>query len=311
MTKYYLLKDEHKQLQFSKAQILDVKHSNVLHDPLRVQIMQLLDKKAMYAAEIAAQLKLHEQKVYYHINKLVAAEIIEVVERTEIRGTVSKKYKPTSMHFGFSLKKDWKDASELFAEKKESVLDRFFSPFISEGVFDGFVVVGSPDPHGPNKRRTRDGHYAIDLSLFLGKLCSVGESFSVLLDVDVKGLQKEGENLIVVGGPVTNLISAAVQEHLPVKFMKEEHWGIVTKKGRYGEESMGLIARIPNPFAEGKWILFLAGVSSIGTKAAVLALTRHYNELFVRFSSQKKWYAVVNGFDLDGDGRIDSVEVLE
>lgn len=309
--KYYLLKEEQDRLTYAGAQLLTPEQSGIFHDSLRIKILQLLEKKAMYAAEIAVALQLHEQKVYYHINKLVAAGVIEVVERLEIRGTISKKYKPTSMQFCLSLSKQWKDARELFAAKKESALEKFFSPFIEQRQFNGLIVVGSPDPHGPNKRRSRDGHYAVDLSLFLGTLCGVPHEFSVMLDVDVNALQKEKENMIVVGGPVSNMIADAIKEHLPVKFMKEEQWGIVTKRGRYSEESIGILARIPNPFAEGKWILFLAGISANGTKSAVIALTRHYQELLVRFSGQKQWYSIVNGFDLDGDGRIDSAEVLE
>ena len=311
MPVYYLLKDDEHQLYYAKTQMLASEQSNVLHDPLRVKILQLLEKKPMYAAEIAGKLQLHEQKVYYHINKLAAASIIEIVERKEIRGTISKKYQPTSMNFCFSLKEQWHDARDLFAKKKGGVVERFFAPFISHEQFNGLIVVGSPDPHGLDKRRSRDGHYAIDLGLFLGKWCALPEHFSVMLDVDVKALQKEQENLIVVGGPVTNLIAEAVQDHLPIKFMKDEQWGIVTKKGSYHEESVGILARIPNPFAEGKWILFLAGVSANGTKSAVIALTRHTSALLARFNGQKHWYSIVHGFDLDGDGRIDSAEILE
>lgn len=311
MASYYLLREEQQQLSYAPAHFLSPEQSDILHDPLRVQILHLLERKPMYAAEIATALQMHEQKIYYHINRLVAAGIIEVVERQEIRGTISKKYKPISMQFCLSLSKQWKDARELFTKKKTGVLEKFFSPFISHGHFQGLIVVGSPDPHGANKRRSRDGHYAVDLSLFLGTLCGLPSDFSVMLDVDVNALQKEKENLIVVGGPVSNMIADAIKDKLPVKFMKEEQWGIVTKRGRYSEESIGIIARLPNPFASEKWILFLAGVSANGTKSAVIALTRHHQELLSRFTGQKQWYSIVNGFDLDGDGRIDSAEVVE
>ena len=77
------------------------------------------------------------------------------------------------------LEKKQKNANELVGKKINSDLKEFLSAFILEGKFNAHFVVGSPDPHGPNKVRTRDGHYTIDLAMFLGKLCNVSEEFTV------------------------------------------------------------------------------------------------------------------------------------
>ena len=147
--------------------------------------------------------------------------------------------------------------------------------------------------------------------MFLGKLCNVSEEFTVSLDVDVRSRSIEQNNLIVVGGPVSNLISATINKHLPIKFSDSQPWELVSNKARYNDESVGIIAKIPNPLDSSKQILFLAGISALGTKAAVIGLTRHYKEILVRYSGQKEFASIVQGFDLDGDGKIDTVEVLE
>ena len=51
-----------------------------------------------------------------------------------------------------------------------SHLQKFFKEFIDNGIFDGKIVVGSPQPHGPFKTSARDGHYAAHLALFLGAI---------------------------------------------------------------------------------------------------------------------------------------------
>ena len=50
--------------------------------------------------------------------------------------------------------------------------------------------------------------------------------------------------------------------------------------------------------------MMIAGRTRAGTRAAVLGLRKFFEEL-------KKGYIVVQGFDEDGDGIVDSVELLE
>jgi len=185
----------------------------------------------------------------------------------------------------------------------------FLKPFIQNNRLNASIVVGSPDPHGPHKARARDGHYAIDLGLFLGGLCSMDENFSTKLDVDID--LKESRNLILVGGPVTNHVVSKINDFLPAKFSDKKPWGIITKKATYTEESIGMISRLPNPYNPEYFVLVLSGIRFIGTKAAVFAFTRNTGQVIHRFTGQKEFHAIVQGFDLDGDGKIDSVEILE
>ena len=307
--KSYILKEKDGKLVYSESLLVDdPKALKVIDHPIRLKILKILAKGAKYPAEIAKEIKMHEQKVYYHINKMMETGILEITEKKEIRGTTAKSLSPRLLGFSFSLSNKW-DALEKLIEKRDKEITEFLHPFINEGEFNATIVVGSPDAHGPHKARARDGHYAIDLSLFLGNFCTLGKDFATSLDVDVN--LEERKNFILVGGPVTNLLVAKINEHLPVKFSDKKPWGIISNKNTYTEESIGLISKIENPFSPGFYIMVIAGIRFIGTKAGVIAFTRHTKDVIYRYTGQKKFHAVVQGFDLDGDGKIDSVDVLE
>ncbi len=307
--KSYLVKEKDEKLYYSPGIILDNPESiSLVNHNIRIRILESLSKKPMYPAELAKEMKLHEQKIYYHIKQLVNAGILEIVEKKEIRGTIAKKFAPKSMNFAVSLSKEWAPLAQLVKEK-DSQLMNFFDPFIKDGILNAKIVVGSPDPHGPHKARARDGHYAIDLALFLGSICNSADGFTVNLDVDID--LKNSGNLIVVGGPVTNLICQKVNDFLPAKFSDKKPWGISSNGNNYTEDTAGLIARIPNPYNPDAKIIMIAGIRYIGTKAAVMALTKSTKKIIEDFHAQKEFFKIIQGFDMDGDGKIDSVEVLE
>ena len=221
---------------------------------------------------------------------------------------MAKKLDPKYLNFSFIMSKEWRPVASLIKKRDNNIL-KFLNPFIQDTKLNSHLVVGSPDPHGPHKARARDGHYAIDLALFLGGLCSMDDNFSTKLDVDID--LKKSENLILVGGPVTNHVVSKINDFLPAKFSDKKPWGIITKKTTYTEESIGVISRIPNPYNPEYFILLLAGIRFIGTKAAVFAFTRNYDLVVHRYTGQKEFFSIVQGFDLDGDGKIDNIEVLE
>jgi len=306
MGKNYVVKEIDGQLFYDDAQILRKDALKHLDHEIRMKILNLLHKKPMYPVQIAKALKMHEQKIYYHIKQLLKADVLEIAERKEIRGTTAKKFRPKSMNFAYTLNFMGKNINQLQKENKDSKLDQFLYPFIQNQKMNTKIIVGSPDPHGPFKARARDGHYAIDLALFLGRFCSLSKSFVTMLDVDVNS----HDNMIIVGGPVTNLAMAKINDDLPVKFSDKKPWGIVGKES-YTDDNIGFIAKIPNPHNPNLSIMCLAGIRYGGTKAAVLGLTRFSKLVLSRFTEQKEFYCIVEGFDLDGDGKVDSIDVLE
>lgn len=284
------------------------------------KILEALGEKEMYPMEIAKKLKVHEQKVYYHIRKLARAGIIKVVREEEKKGAIAKYYKASFPAFGVELPFGNRIINTVSIPSMNEKMKQFFSPFLrDDGTFDGKVVVGSPDPHGPFKARARDGHYASYLTLFLGQFVRLPEDFAVKLDVDVKAEKEEDNNLILVGGPGTNLITKEVNEFLPIQFdmMPSEHGfllgGLVSKKtgNVYTGDTVGVISRIVNPWDKERRIIVLAGNKTVGTKACVIALTKFWKETLKNFNGQDKFATLIQGFDLHGDGKVDSIEVLE
>ncbi len=284
------------------------------------RILQVLGEKEMYPMEVAKKLKVHEQKVYYHMRKLVSTGAVRVVREEKKKGAVAKYFKTSFPAFGVELPFGYRKFKNVSIPGVGERVRRFLSPFLKEyNTLDGKIVVGSPDPHGPFKARARDGHYASFLTLFLGQLVDLPEDFVIKLDVDMKAEKEEDNNLILVGGPGTNLITQEINEFLPVRFnmVPSKHGfflgGLVSQKTKnlYTADTIGVVARITNPWNPKKRIIVLAGNKAVGTKACVLALTKYWKETLKNYSDEGEFAVVIQGFDLDGDGKVDSVEVLE
>jgi len=73
----------------------------------------------------------------------------------------------------------------------------------------------------------------------------------------------------------------------------------------------GLVAKIVNPWDNSKRIIVLAGNKAVGTKACVIALTNFWKKTLQKYKDEDTFAVVITGFDLDGDGKVDSIEVRE
>jgi len=321
MKKKLLLSGEGRECMAKDIAVFDdPERLKAVFNKLSWRILQCLSEKEMYPLEVAKKLKVHEQKVYYHIRKLARAGVVNVVREEEKKGAVAKYYKASFPALGVELPFGYRKIKTISVPSIDERTKEFLSPFLREdGAFDGKIVVGSPDPHGPFKARARDGHYASYLTLFIGQFVDLPENFAIKLDVDVKAEKDENNNLILVGGPGTNLITQEVNEFLPIRFnmMPSEHGfllgGLVSEKTKnvYSADTIGVLARITNPWNKEKRIIILAGNKAVGTKACVLALAKFWKEALRNFGGEEEFATVIQGFDLDGDGKVDSIEVLE
>ena len=320
MDKKLLLQDNGNTQEVKEISIInDSQKLKMVVGSLSWKILTLLSKKEMYPLEIAKQLGMHEQKVYYHIRKLVKAGAITVEREEKKKGAIAKYYKTVSPAFGIEFPSGYKPIQNLCTLSIDKQLQEFFKEFISNGVFDGKIVVGSPQPHGPFRTSARDGHYAAHLAFFLGQFAKMPTEFVVKLDVDVKAEKEEKNNLILVGGPGTNLLTQETNEYLPIKFIMQSSeqgfllGGLSSKKTLqvYTSDVSGLIAKIVNPWDSTKRIIVLAGNKAVGTKACVIALTNFYKKTLQEYKGEDTFAVVIHGFDLDGDGKVDSIEVNE
>lgn len=279
------------------------------------RIIYAIAERPSYPAEIAKKLKLHEQIVYYHIRRMERENLIQVKSKSEHRGALAKYYVPTESAFAIELPFGEETLAEMPFRKENPKLKQFLYPFVSGGKLDTSIVVGAPDPHGLHQVRSRDGHYGIDLALLFGQHASIPEEFVTKLDVDIRAENRYSQNMVLIGGVLTNVVTAEVNKYLPVRFDTENFpfRKIMSEKtGKsYIEDSCGIITKITSPFDKEKSIIVLAGIRFAGTKAAVLGLTRHYETILEKYSGEDNWGCVLQGLDIDGDGKIDTVRVLE
>ncbi|HEX7033967.1 MAG TPA: hypothetical protein VF172_13295 [Nitrososphaera sp.] len=303
--------------QTSSKKILvfrDVERIRVLSNPVAWRIMELLSKGPMYPAQVAKELKIYEQSAYYYIHKLVKISAVEEVGKEFVRGGTARLYQVSSPAFGIEM--DWGESKvgPLWLGSQHPSASRFFSNFVSGKEFNGLLVVGAPNPHGPYKSSARDGHYAVHLAFFLGHVTgSIPSEFVVKLDVDAKAEKVlTGNNLISIGGPGTNIVTAEFNRYLPIRFDEKNFWsGLIDEYGnRYGLDNHGLIAKIKNPYDANSNVVVVAGVRSAGTKSAVIAMTNYSEEVLKRYNGEDSWALVVQGFDMNSDGKIDHVDVV-
>jgi DNA-binding transcriptional ArsR family regulator len=321
MDKKLLLQDDGKTQKVKEISMMhDAQKLKMILGKLSWKILTMLAEEEMYPLEIARRLGVHEQKVYYHIRKLAKAAAITVVREEKKKGATAKYYKPVSPAFGIEFPRGYKTLQMPSLLASSEQIQNFFKEFINEnGAFEGKIVVGSPTPHGPFKTSARDGHYAAHLTFFLGQFAKMPVDFAIKLDVDVKAEKEEKNNLILVGGPGTNLLTQEINEHLPVRFNMQSSdqgfllGGMVSGKTSrvYTADVAGLIAKIANPWDNTKRIIVLAGNKGVGTKACVLALANFWKKTLQEYRGESEFATVIQGFDLDGDGKVDSVEVLE
>ena len=321
MNKSLLLLNEGNMQRVKEISIMqDAQKLKMILGALSWKILTMITKEEMYPMEIARQLGIHEQKVYYHIRKLVKAGAITVKKEEKMKGATAKYYKTVSPAFGIELSEGYRTVPSISLLSMDRKIQNFFHDFVDEkGILQGKIVVGSPTPHGPFKTSARDGHYSAYLTLFIGQFVKMPADFAIKLDVDVKAEKEERNNLILIGGPGTNLLTQEINEYLPIRFNMQSSdqgfflGGLSSKKTSrvYTADAVGLIAKIVNPWDKTQRVVVLAGNKAVGTKACVLALTHFWNKTLRGYRDENTFATVIQGFDLDGDGKVDSIEVIE
>ena len=151
--------------------------------------------------------------------------------------------------------------------------------------------------------------------MFLGTFLSYLPEHCIKVDTEITK-EDLNNNIILIGGPRVNAVTAKINKHLPIRFLEtKEHYvtGIyssITNK-TYSEEE-GMVVKTKNPFSKKKEILVIGGKGRQGTKAALLAFLQNFDELCKGNSYDRKILArVVEGIDTNSDGVVDSMEFIE
>jgi DNA-binding transcriptional ArsR family regulator len=296
-----------------EAEILDrPARLAVLGAPLAWRILQEVARSPDYPSALATRMKVHEQKVYYHVRRLEAAGLLRVLREEPRQGASARILAPTAAAFAVVLRgKGTPVPAPNLAGSP--ALSGFFEEFSDRGVFDGSIVIGSPYPHGPFLTTARDSPYAMELGFFLGRLFAPPPEPLVRLDTEVKVAGLMDSHAILVGGPVANIITADLNPHLAVNFEWRQAWRVESSRTHrsYADERVGLLAKVRNPWNPKRTVVVVSGLHHAGTHASILALTRFSDETLADYEPGKDYYRVVVGEDRDADGRLDHVAILE
>ena len=311
MTKWIIEYKENKKFTLP-AKIMNKKNIKAISSETAWKILQILSETPTYPKDIAKKLKIHEQKIYYHIRNLENAGIIRVAKHENMHSVIAKIYELDKPALVITLK-------EMEESQKIPMTDSdFLYPHIKNGKLESLIVIGSHESHGPEKVKAKDAPFAINLGLFIGSFLGYIPPLSVKVDTEIKK-QDMKKNLIIIGGPAVNKTCEQINNTLPIKFKtnkKEKRfyssiYSTLSKKN-YDSEEIGIIVKTKNPFNKDKSIIVLAGRRSQGTKAAIFAFIHRFDEISKSNNYKQNIFAkVVEGIDADSDGLIDSVEIKE
>ncbi len=262
---------------------LDPEDADVLSNETRIRILRILSSEEHYPAEIADKMGIDEQKVYYHIKKLEELSLVRKKREETIQGGVATYYEANDTQARISfLESDLVDAEKIR------------------------IVVGSPDEHGPNQVRARDNHLSAEIGNILGR--KLGAQVTSTLDTEYR--ESDPENLVLLGGPLTNMVTRKFNENFPVKFEGEFPFQNLEHEGKqYSHRDIGVVQSIPHPENDDFKVIMLGGIKYSGTRASVLAFKDKINPLLRK--STKPFYKIIKGKDMDGDGSVDSYEVVD
>jgi hypothetical protein len=308
-SKHFLLETDGMRNTIAPIRIFDKPESlKMLTNPLGWKIFQEL-RVPSCPIDIAKKLGMHEQKVYYYINKFRKNGLIREVKSEPRHGTTARFYQLTDFAFGFKTEHISTHHIAMPSPQKMKLLE----PFIVDGVLDAKIIVGSPDPHGPWKARASDSCCAIDFALFMGSFTAGEGKPNYKLDTEVREKDLKG-NLILIGGPAVNMVVNKLNKKLPVYIDTKNDVKIVsTVSGRsYVNDSCGIINIVENPWNRKSMVLVMAGKRFNGTRSAILAWIKSLDKVVQGNKFNKNAIShVVKGYDLNGDGIIDDSEILE
>ncbi len=279
----------------------------VLAHELRWKIMKLLTQdEPIYAKQLAKKLNVSESKIHYHLTQLRNAGLIKLEGVRSIKQGRAKLLRPVASDFILSL------LNSRF-ESDQSVFDRLIFPkFCTPDSFDAQIIVGSSVPHGRYDAISRDGHLVGELCWYLGTHLGTSLQFSssdlVSTDQDyLANKQNPLTNLILIGGHITNELTAKYNKTLKEKFnvfFTENK--IVSDTNEFSDPTQGLIAVFRNPLDSEKWILILAGVRSLGTKSTIYSIVHDHIEIL---GEENEFVVILEG-TLNQENKISGVTGL-
>jgi len=305
----YFIKDTGKNRVVYKSLLIDTPTSlGILANKTALDLIKELSLKPLCAMDLARRLGLHEQKVYYNLRRLEKAGIIKLLRTEERTGGTAKVYALTEPVVSVKL------AENSFLTTDMSItinnLD-FLRPFVNDGQLNAKVIIGDPYSHGKYDEPATESPYIFDFALMLGGYLKDLNFPNYKLDTEISDADLN-DNLILFGNARTNMAIDKINSKLPVYFDTDSGF-LVSKFSNktYKDPRIGTILRFKNPFNGKKEILIFGGVRSRGVRAAIIAFTKHLDEIINSVNSDGSLAKIVEGYDKRGNRVIDSVKFLE
>ena len=279
-----------------------------LDSEIRIKILKRLGEESSYPAQLAKEFDQSKQKIYYHFEKLEEAGLIEKNHTEDKSGGEATYYSPTKRGYVLDLKGE--EGESFPVPERSEDARKFLKPLIKDSEMNGYVVVGSPEQHGPDQVQALDGHLAGEICYKLGNY-SRKEKPIVKLDTEIVNEDLFDKSLLIIGGILTNITAKRFNKSFPVSFPSEEfpYRQLKTPRSSFTDGEIGVIAKTSNPDKRENKVFLVAGIQSKGTKAAVKAF-QDLEQILEDYSAGQ-FYAVVRGLDLNSDGEIDDYKVIE
>jgi DNA-binding transcriptional ArsR family regulator len=310
---YLVLKDRRGGQPIPVKVFEDPGPAQALLQPMRWKILQELATVDQCARELSKKLNASQQVVCYHLKELEKAGFIRLQRRERRRGAVAKYYRAEHAAIAVIASKLEKSDPGVEETALSEASTRLLAPFVVNGVFNGHVVVGSPDQHGIFRERDLGGYHASYLAFFLGSLLPLARTNVVKLDTELNQQQILG-NLILVGSPRVNTIAMMMNEFLPITYELTGTDVLMStiSERTYAEPQDGAVQMIRNPMNPDSRVIVLAGNETAGTQAAIMAFVKYTEDIASGNVFNREVVArVVSGVDANQDGVIDDVEFLE
>lgn len=306
--------NENGRIAYDSLILSDPKAFGSLNNKLALKIIKSLAESPACALDVARKLKVNEQKIYYHINKLEKAGIVYTISNERRQGMIAKIYSVVSPVIAAKLFEKGVEVKENINLNVSQDIIHFFDPFIQNGLLNAKIIIGTPLPHGPYGATARHDTALFDFGIYLGRVLNESNGFNYHLDTNVSDSDLKKFNLILIGNSKANSITYKVNSYLPVYFDETKDFQITSKltSQTYNYDYDAVIIKTANPFNADKKLLLLAGKRSIGLVSAILAIKNHISEILEGNAKNKNIIAkVVTGLDRDSDGLIDAVKFKE
>jgi len=310
---YLVLKDRRGGQPVPVKVFEDPTPAQALLQPMRWKILQELATVDQCARELAKKLNASQQVVCYHLKELEKSGFIRLQRRERRRGAVAKYYRAEHTAIAVIASKLEKPPLQSEETTLSDASTRLLAPYVVNGVFNGHIVVGSPDQHGIFRERDLGGYHASYLAFFLGSLLPLMRTNVIKLDTELTQQQILG-NLILLGNPRVNTIAMMMNEFLPITYELTGPDVIMStiSERTYAEPQDGAVQMIRNPMNPDSKVIVLAGNETAGTQAAIMAFVKYTEDISSGNVFNREVLArVVSGVDANQDGIIDDVEFLE